>query len=234
MCGARNGLIARALRASKTFKVQRKWFVWATILMMKILSAAEMQTCDRVTTERFGVPSLELMRAASAAVAAFARQQFPRARRITVLCGRGNNGGDGMMAARLLAASGLDVTTLLLGAPGGLTGDAAQAWMELTSPAHGVIQVVGTAEELGRHSAALDADLIIDAVLGTGFKPPMKGFALAAQEWLKGSSAPVLAVDLPSGWGSGCDVSHAERGGICRRCGDYFHSAQARARIRGS
>src|ERR1035441_3518943 len=138
--------------------------------MMKVLSAAEMQACDRATTERFGVPSLELMRAASAAVAAFARQHFPTARRITVLCGRGNNGGDGMMAARLLAASGLDVTTLLLGSPGGLTADAAQAWMELTSPAHGVIQVVGAAEELDRHHGGLEVELVFDAVPGTGFR----------------------------------------------------------------
>src|ERR1035441_5011051 len=167
---------------------------------MHVLSAAEMQACDRLITQRFGIPSIDLMRAASGAVAAFAREQFPRARRVTVLCGRGNNGGDGMMAARLLAASGLDVTTLLLGAPGGLTGDAAQAWMELTSPAHGGIQGAGAAEELDRHKGALEADLIVDAVLGTGFKPPMKGLALAAQEWLKGSGAPVLAVDLPSGW----------------------------------
>jgi ADP-dependent NAD(P)H-hydrate dehydratase / NAD(P)H-hydrate epimerase len=71
---------------------------------MKVLSAAEMQACDRITTERYGVPSLKLMRAASTAVSAFARQQFPQARRVTVLCGRGNNGGDGMMAARMLAA----------------------------------------------------------------------------------------------------------------------------------
>src|ERR1019366_5163615 len=148
---------------------------WSTILMMQVLSAAEMQECDRATTERFGIPSLELMRNASTAVAAFVRMQFPRARRITVLCGRGNNGGDGMMAARLLAASGLDVTTLLLGSPAKLTGDAAQAWFRLTSPAQGLIQVVGVAEELNRHSGALQADLIIDAVLGTGFKPPMKG-----------------------------------------------------------
>ncbi|MGB7547970.1 MAG: NAD(P)H-hydrate epimerase, partial [Terracidiphilus sp.] len=61
--------------------------------MMQILSAAEMQACDRLTTERFGVASLDLMRAAAAAVAGFARAQFPRARRVTVLCGRGNNGG---------------------------------------------------------------------------------------------------------------------------------------------
>jgi NAD(P)H-hydrate epimerase len=163
-----------------------------------------MQACDRLTTERFGVPSLDLMRAASAALAAFARHQFPRTRRLTVLCGRGNNGGDGMMAARLLASTGLDVTTLLLGAPNGLSGDTAQAWRELTSleggAAHGLIHVIERPEDLSRHRAALEADLILDAVVGTGFKPPLKGLALAALEWIGGSKAPILAVDLPSGW----------------------------------
>jgi NAD(P)H-hydrate epimerase len=167
---------------------------------MRVLSAAEMQACDRLTTERYGVPSLELMRAASAAVAAFARHEFPRARRVTVLCGRGNNGGDGMMAARQLASAGLEVTTLLLGARDGLTGDAAEAWRELTSPAHGLIAIIETPEDLALHKSALEADLIVDAVVGTGFKPPLKGLALAALEWVKASSAPVLAVDLPSGW----------------------------------
>ncbi len=159
-----------------------------------------MQACDRATTERFGIPSIRLMRAASAAVAAFARQQFQRAHRVTVLCGRGNNGGDGMMAARLLADGGLEVTTLLLGAPGILSGDAGVAWKELTSPMHGAVHVVTSALELDRHKDALDADLIVDAVLGTGFKPPLKGLALAVVEWLQRSDAPVLAVDLPSGW----------------------------------
>jgi NAD(P)H-hydrate epimerase len=167
---------------------------------MHILSAAEMQACDRLTTERFGVPSIDLMRAASGAVATFARAEFPRARRVVVLCGRGNNGGDGMMAARLLAAAGLEVTTLLLGSPDGLAGDAAAAWRELTSPAHGIVHIIETAEELTRHSSALEADLIVDAVVGTGFKPPLKGLALAALEWVKASKAPILAVDLPSGW----------------------------------
>jgi ADP-dependent NAD(P)H-hydrate dehydratase / NAD(P)H-hydrate epimerase len=167
---------------------------------MHVLSAAEMLVCDRLTTERFGVPSLELMRTASAAVAAFARHEFPWVRRVTVLCGRGNNGGDGMMSARQLASAGLEVTTLLLGARDGLSGDAAEAWRELTSPAHGLIAIIETPEDLARQTAALDADLIVDAVVGTGFKPPLKGLALAAHEWLKGSSAPILAVDLPSGW----------------------------------
>ena len=170
------------------------------MVAMHVLSAAEMQACDRATTERFGVPSLELMRAASGAVAAFVREHFRQARRVTVLCGRGNNGGDGMMTARRLASAGLEVTTVLLGAPEALKGDAAVAWQELTSPAHGLIYVVHSAEELARQKSALDADLIVDAVLGTGFKPPLKGLALAALEWVKTSAAPVLAVDLPSGW----------------------------------
>jgi hydroxyethylthiazole kinase-like uncharacterized protein yjeF len=186
------------------------------MVAMQVLSAAEMQACDRATTERFGIPSIQLMRAASSAVAAFARQQFPRARRITVLCGKSNNGGDGMMAARLLADAGLEVTTLLLGAPESLTGDAAVAWSELNSPKRGQIHVITNAKALAMHSDALNADLIVDAVLGTGFKPPLKGLALEALEWLCAGRepitaptsastpapilAPVLSIDLPSGW----------------------------------
>src|SRR6185437_4091267 len=142
---------------------------------MLVLSAAEMQACDRSTTERYDIPSIRLMRAAAAAVLGFAQLHFPRARRITILCGRGNNGGDGMMAARLLARAGCDVTTILLGAPEGLKGDAAEAWRELNEPAHGAIHVVNDAAELRPYPDCLRADLILDAVLGTGFKPPMKG-----------------------------------------------------------
>jgi ADP-dependent NAD(P)H-hydrate dehydratase / NAD(P)H-hydrate epimerase len=167
---------------------------------MRVLTAAEMQACDRATTERFGIPSIDLMRAAAKAVEDFARIQFPQARRVTVLCGRGNNGGDGMMTARLLADAGMDVTTLLLGAPDTLEGDAATAWNELTSPMRGHMHVVTNADELNRHNEALETDLIVDAIVGTGFKPPLKGLALAALEWVRASSAPVLAVDLPSGW----------------------------------
>jgi NAD(P)H-hydrate epimerase len=177
---------------------------------MKVLSAEEMQTCDRVTTERYGVPSIELMRAASAAVDAFTREQFPRARRVTVLCGRGNNGGDGMMAARLLSKAGLEVTTLLLGSQYELKGDAATAWRELSVSANRYLYEVNSAAELKAHRAALDTDLIIDAVLGTGFKPPMKGMALAAMEWAQASDAPFLSVDLPSGWPADATCSKVE------------------------
>ena len=167
---------------------------------MKVLSAAEMQACDRATTERFGIPSIELMRAASAVVARFAQYQYPKARRVTVLCGRGNNGGDGMMAARLLAAARMDVSVLLLGSPGDLQGDAATAWDELKSENRAHVHAVRTPADLARAGDALKTDLIIDAVVGTGFNPPLKGLALAALEWLKGSTSPILSVDLPSGW----------------------------------
>ena len=167
---------------------------------MKILSAAEMQACDRLTSTRYGVPSSELMRNASAAVAAFAQEQFPAARRVTVLCGRGNNGGDGLMAARLLAGAGLDVTTILLAAPDALKGDAAAAWHELHAGVHGPIHAVQSESELHELDAALKTDIILDAIVGTGFTPPLRGLALAALKWVKAGTAPILAVDLPSGW----------------------------------
>ena len=171
---------------------------------MHVLSAAEMQACDRATTERFGIPSVDLMRHAAGAIAAFARLQFPRARRVTVLCGRGNNGGDGLMAARLLAESGLAVTVILLGSSADFKGDAAVAWRELEAAASCTVHIVGAVEDLPRLRHVLATDLIVDAVVGTGFKPPLKGLALAALGWLTAglaeSSIPVLAVDLPSGW----------------------------------
>ena len=170
------------------------------MVAMQVLSAAEMQACDRATSERFGISSIDLMRAASSAVATFARREFPRARRATILCGAGNNGGDGMMTARLLADAGLDVKTILLGPPEKLRGDAAVAWKELTEPMHGAVHIAAAAADLEKCNDALGTDLIIDGVLGTGFKPPMKGVVLAALEWITKSCAPILAVDLPSGW----------------------------------
>ena len=180
------------------------------MVAMKVLSAEEMQACDRVTSERHGVSSIELMRSAAAAIDAFARQQFPRARRATVICGRGNNGGDGMMAARLLSKAGLEVTTLLLGSQYELKGDAATAWRELSVSPNRYFYEVNSSADLKAHNAVLGTDLIIDAVLGTGFKPPMKGLALAAMEWASASEAPFLSVDLPSGWPADSTQSKVE------------------------
>ncbi len=167
---------------------------------MLVLSAAEMQACDRVTAERFGIPSIDLMRNAAKAVAEVALRVFPRAAHVTVLCGKGNNGGDGSMAAKLLAERGLAVTVLLLGAPGELKGDAAVAWSELAAAGSAKVFAISAPDELALHGDALEADLILDAIVGTGFKPPLKGLALAALKWVQPSAAPILAIDLPSGW----------------------------------
>src|SRR5580698_6480832 len=91
---------------------------------MKILTASEMREVDRFTVERFGVASATLMENAGAAVARFVLCEFHDRRRIAVLCGRGNNGGDGFVAARHLADAGHLVTVLLLGDPIDLKGDA--------------------------------------------------------------------------------------------------------------
>jgi hydroxyethylthiazole kinase-like uncharacterized protein yjeF len=183
---------------------------------MKILTAAEMQACDRVTTERFGIPSLQLMRSAAQAVASFVSRQFPQARRITILCGRGNNGGDGLMTARLLIESGRKVTTLLLGDPDGLRGDAARAWEELIALQpipNASIGIVNFAEDFASYAEALNADLLIDAVVGTGFHPPLRDLPLAALNWLKSSTTlpPILAIDLPSGWDADSTEAIAEK-----------------------
>jgi ADP-dependent NAD(P)H-hydrate dehydratase / NAD(P)H-hydrate epimerase len=175
---------------------------------MQALSAAEMQACDRATSEVYGVPSLDLMRNAARAVADVAQGQFPQARRVLVLCGRGNNGGDGIMAARLLAETGLAVTVVLLGNPNTLKGDAAEAWRELAEAGQCAVHTPETEADLEATLAALSADLIIDAVVGTGFQPPLRGLALTALAWvgkLSNNSAnkqntSILAVDLPSGW----------------------------------
>jgi NAD(P)H-hydrate epimerase len=159
-----------------------------------------MQACDRATSEVYGVPSLELMRNAARAVADVAQGQFPMARRIVVLCGRGNNGGDGMMAARLLAEAGLAVTVVLLGDAGGLKGDAAEAWRELGEAGQSVVHTAETDAELETVLVSLSPDLVIDAVVGSGFAPPLRGSALKALEWINKTNASVLAIDLPSGW----------------------------------
>src|SRR5438309_114973 len=94
-----------------------------------------MREIDRVTTERFGVPSLTLMENAGAAVAEYIEQQFPHASRIAVVCGTGNNGGDGFVVTRLLRESNVNVDVYLLGGAAKVKGDAAEMLKRLgTAP----------------------------------------------------------------------------------------------------
>lgn len=160
---------------------------------MKIVSAEEMRSIDRASSERFGVPSLTLMENAGGAVTQHALQHYSSAQRITVVCGKGNNGGDGFVAARRLHEVGKTVNVILLAEPTELRGDAATMYAKLPVAARDV----GTLEEL--KNAASGSDLFVDAILGTGFKPPVKGFYAGAIEFLNQAAVPVIAVDIPSG-----------------------------------
>jgi len=163
---------------------------------MKIVTADEMRAIDRATSERFGVPSLTLMENAGAAVAEFVLRNYADVERIVVFCGKGNNGGDGFVAARRLHEGGKKVQVILLAKPDDLRGDAAAMFNKLLS---GGIAVHSGEELKSERVRSLRAELYLDAVLGTGFKPPVKGIYAEAIEFMNGGQAPVVAVDIPSG-----------------------------------
>ena len=171
---------------------------------MKIVSAAEMREIDRSTSERFGVPSLTLMENAGAAVARFILSDYPQAERVGILCGKGNNGGDGFVVARKLVEAGRAVRVLLLADPEELRGDAAAMFHNMLQK----LQPLKTAPLIVREASSLDssdaaeifaADVIVDAILGTGFRPPVSPLYAAAIRKMNAASAPIVAVDIPSG-----------------------------------
>jgi hydroxyethylthiazole kinase-like uncharacterized protein yjeF len=180
---------------------------------VKIITAAEMREIDRVTTEKFGVPSLTLMENAGSAVARFILENFRSTDRIAVACGKGNNGGDGFVVARQLHRAGRVVEVLLLTAPSELKDDAAIMFGRL--PVRPIV-VQSVAELQAESSRSLgNCDLLVDAILGTGFKPPVKGLYAEAIAALNRSGKPVVAVDIPSGADS--DAMTAQSGeGIAR------------------
>jgi ADP-dependent NAD(P)H-hydrate dehydratase / NAD(P)H-hydrate epimerase len=179
---------------------------------MKIVSAEEMRAIDRVTSERYGVPSLTLMENAGSSVADFVLSSYPSAVRVAVLCGKGNNGGDGFVAARRLHEHGKEVQVVLLADPTDLRGDAAAMFGKLPIPA----VAVHFPEELKTEPvrSLLQGDLVIDALLGTGFKPPVTGLYAEAIATINASRTPVVAVDIPSG--ADADAMNPQSGTIAR------------------
>ena len=176
---------------------------------MKIVSAVEMHEIDRLTSERFGVPSLTLMENAGTAVARFILDHYPTARSISVICGKGNNGGDGFVVARKLHEAGREVVVLLLADPADLRGDSAAMFQQLPlKPCF-----VQSNEEL-RTNNAFAAEVLVDAILGTGFRPPVAGLYADAIEVMNSGSAPVVAIDIPSG--ADADVLGHQSGAVAR------------------
>ncbi len=156
-----------------------------------------MREIDRVTTENFGVPSLTLMENAGSAVTRFVLTKYARARRFTIICGKGNNGGDGFVVARKLSNEGKRVVIILLCDPAELKGDAAEMFRQMKMDP----VVITSSDQLNAQpmAIALGADVIIDAILGTGFRPPVTGLYAEAIAKINGSRKPVVALDIPSG-----------------------------------
>ncbi|MFZ1168846.1 MAG: NAD(P)H-hydrate dehydratase [Candidatus Sulfotelmatobacter sp.] len=179
---------------------------------MKIVSTEEMRAIDRASSERFGVPSLTLMENAGAAVADYVLSHYAAARRVVVFCGKGNNGGDGFVAARRLQEGGKKVQVILLADPADLRGDAAAMFGKLQSSAIAAHSIAELKSEQVR--LAMQADLYLDAVLGTGFKPPVSGLYADAIAIMNASQVPAIAVDIPSG--ADADAMGPQAGTIAR------------------
>jgi hydroxyethylthiazole kinase-like uncharacterized protein yjeF len=151
-----------------------------------LLDVAQMSEADRLSAA-FGLPGIVLMENAGAAVADVVQRFWPQGL-VVVLCGRGNNGGDGFVCARLLVRAGRRVRLALLGDRDGLKGDArhhSELWQgEVQALEPGVVQ---------------DADVVVDALLGSGLRRPLSGAVLTTLEAAHARAVPIVAVDVPSG-----------------------------------
>jgi len=166
----------------------------------ELLTPAEMAEADRLAPT-LGVPSLELMERAGLAVAEEAQRMVRPGGRVAVLCGPGNNGGDGFVAARLLSERGFEVRLALIGADrSALRGDAG-----VMASRYGSAILDGDA---GVDMCRNWADLIVDALFGAGLSRPLSGAAEEVVAAMNASNRPILAVDVPSGLdgATGCAV----------------------------
>lgn len=163
---------------------------------MRILTSDEVRQAEREAISRPGGSTLILMQRAGHAVAQFCLANF-KFRSVCVVCGKGNNGGDGMVAAEALRQAS-DVSVIILAKDSSqLSADAAEMCARLGLEP---IWIAGEADlESESVREALASDLILDAIVGTGFKPPLRGLARAAVAAVNNAKGTVVAVDLPSG-----------------------------------
>jgi NAD(P)H-hydrate epimerase len=159
-----------------------------------LLDADAMRAVDRWAIEERGVGSLDLMERAGAGVARAVERIAPDGP-VVVVCGKGNNGGDGLVVARLLREAGRGVTVVCVAPPGDFAGDARVNLERLPGGAP-----LDLAEDGERAEAALvGAAIVVDALLGTGFQGEPRGAVATAIEAMNDVVAPVVSVDLPSG-----------------------------------
>ena len=162
-----------------------------------------MREIDRISIEKLGIPGLVLMENAGRNVFHLIREKFPQLEkeRIVILCGKGNNGGDGLVVARQLLMRGLPPRVVLLADPEGLQGDARTNCEVLLQSGFAPTVIRNQGAWLRARSEFLTATLIVDAILGTGLEGPVEGFYLEVIQDLNRNFAniPIVAVDVPSG-----------------------------------
>ncbi|HOW77550.1 MAG TPA: NAD(P)H-hydrate dehydratase [Candidatus Competibacteraceae bacterium] len=168
-------------------------------LPFELYRAAQVRELDRIAIQERGIPGYTLMNRAGEAAFQRLRQRWPNARRIAVICGGGNNGGDGYVVARLARQAGLEVQVLTLANPETLRGDAQTAWRDAGAAAVS-IQPFNAVTLKG-------VDLLVDAILGTGLERPVSGAWREAIEVMNTHPADIFALDIPSGL-------HADTGAI--------------------
>jgi ADP-dependent NAD(P)H-hydrate dehydratase / NAD(P)H-hydrate epimerase len=168
---------------------------------MRILNTQQMRDADRQTIDEIGLPSIVLMENAGRQAVAAMEAAFEdlATSRVGVLCGRGNNGGDGFVVARTLAQRGIEGTVFLLGSVSEVRGDA-RANLEILGRVGVTVVEITTAQEWELHFSEIsECDLIVDAIVGTGFHGPLTGLLETVVADVNELGVPVVAIDLPTG-----------------------------------
>jgi ADP-dependent NAD(P)H-hydrate dehydratase / NAD(P)H-hydrate epimerase len=181
---------------------------------MRVLNTQQMREADRRTIDEIGIPSVVLMenagRQAVAAIEA-AFEDLP-ASHVGVLCGRGNNGGDGFVIARTLIQRGVETSVFLLGSVGDVRGDA-RTNLEILGRIGLTVVEIPDAQAWELHFSEIsEYDLIVDAILGTGFHGRLTGLLETVVADVNGLGVPVVAIDLPTGVSA--DSHHLEGAAI--------------------
>ena len=168
---------------------------------MRVLNTQQMREADRQTTDEIGLPSIVLMENAGRQAVAAMEAAFEdlATSKVAVLCGRGSNGGDGFVVARTLAQRGIEAMVFLLGSVGDVRGDA-RVNLEILGHVGLTVVEITDAQEWELHFSEIsECDLIVDAVVGTGFHGPLTGLLESVVADVNGLGVPVVAIDLPTG-----------------------------------
>lgn len=158
---------------------------------LPLYTAAQVRELDRLAIEEAGIPGYTLMARAGEACWSVINQCWPRGKTLTVFCGAGNNGGDGFVIARLALQANRGLQVYQLGDAARMSADARQARDAYTDAGGVVSDYI--------EGAAIDGELVVDALLGTGVDRPVEGLWCSAIQAINASARPVLAVDIPSG-----------------------------------